>query len=71
VLARSADEAGAAGRVVAQVAAALDLPPGRVAAWALVRTVDAALWFFEIGERGDPFAHDVAMARRLAALAAP
>jgi streptomycin 6-kinase len=71
VLARTPAEAGSAGRVVGQVASALDLPPGRVAAWALVRTVDGALWFFEIGERGDPFAHDVAIARQLAGLAAP
>ena len=49
--------------LIGQLAAELDVDAGRVRAWALVRSVDDALWGLEAG--GTDFAWDVACARLL------
>jgi streptomycin 6-kinase len=53
------------GRVVARLADELDLDAERVRAWALVRSVENALWCLE---DGDPPDRDVAVAAELARL---
>jgi streptomycin 6-kinase len=68
LLSPSADDAEIA-RLIARLATELDLDRERVRGWALVRSVENALWCLEDDPDGDdPAAEDAAIAARLARL---